>query len=169
MSLHGKTKEELKGTVVKCTTNKLKYVQMGELYLISSGNTQRWRTSFTLKGIKGTYTPYNFEEVPAAIMRDMQIESIFGDTDEILVTTKKSNKRKVELITNRTEELFKLIIRKICGYKKRNWKMTTFNKVVDDITRGSNILDATKTDYEELRHMTLEQILDNVPNIVEKD
>lgn len=165
-SLHNKTtKEELIGSTVRCTTTHLKYVEKDAIYIIGSvtGSPSSWSNTFyvrsiRLKGIKGSYSVDNFIEVPAAVMRDMQIESIFDDSEEKIVSTKNKTGKRLDNFLNKEEELFKLIIKRIKGSKSYSWNLKPFDEIVKLIVKR-NVLDATTEDFEQLRHLTLEQIL----------
>jgi hypothetical protein len=166
MDVRGKQPAELQqfiGTVVKCHTDNLKYFVFGQMYEIENVTTHRWRAfKLKLKGINGFFSHENFTEVPAAIIRDMRINDIFDDdaTKEI-VTVKKSNERKIDTVSNKEEALFRLIVKEVKGIKERDWRLVPFNEITVRLSKRDSYYGLKPEDFESIRHMTIEQILNS--------
>lgn len=169
MNVRGKSNEQLNaliGTVVKCNTDNLKYFVFGTMYEIEKFRTHRWRDcKIKVKGISGFFSHENFTEIPAAIIRDMRINDIFDDeaTKEI-VTVKKSKERKIDTVSNKEEALFRLIVKEVKGIKERDWELVPFDEIAVRLSKRDSYYGLKPEDFESIRHMTIEQILNSNNN-----
>ena len=162
----GSSYNQLIGKIVVCKTDALKHFVRNSYYEIAGIQERKYHyPKIRLKGINGYYEHSSFEEVPAAVLRDMRINDIFDDsaTQEIVTVTKPTT-RKIDNVSNKEEAMFRLMVKEIKGYYESSWKLIPFNKLVNKIVEKDKIFGLKVEDFESLRNMTIEQLLNSNMN-----
>lgn len=155
--------KSLIGKVVICKTDGLKHFVRNSYYEIAGIQERKYyEPKIRLKGITGFYDHSSFEEVSAAVLRDMRINDIFDDsaTQEIVTVTKPTG-RKIDTVSNKEEAMFRLMVKEIKGYYESSWKLIPFDKLAKKISEKDTYFGLKIEDFESLRNMTIEQLLNS--------
>ena len=143
------------GTIVKCIGKK-KYFKKNGLYEVEEFFSGYRSSSIKVKGMKGWHQTYSFVVVPAAILREKQIDSILDDDSAgIQIITGIHGEREIDKVENKNKLLAELMLKKM----SYNLALIPFDRIVEHLCQYDTRYAIKPEDFEDFKKLTFEEVL----------